>query len=125
MPFVWAAVFEDLALMIEHDALNFWLDFETIRDARQAIDDCSKCFLTDRRGLRLARVLRLKNGRRFSESGFLVRPSFFDRVDFVAGHFQSQTELRFKGSRVVFAQCPGFNQLVLVNLRDRRAFLNL
>ena len=57
MPFVRAAVLEDLALMIEHDAFDLRLNLETVRDARQAVDDRSKRFLTDRRGLGLARCI--------------------------------------------------------------------
>ena len=44
MPFVGAAFLEDFALMIENDALDLRLNVETIRHARQAIDNRPQAF---------------------------------------------------------------------------------
>src|SRR5262245_7508513 len=103
MPLIRPAILEDLALMIEHDALDFWLNLESRRDTRQTVNDRFQRLLADCRWLGLARVFGLEDGRRFFESGFLVCSAFFDRVHFIARHFQAQGELGLERSSVVFA----------------------
>src|SRR5436190_8645258 len=65
MPFIRATVFEDFALMIEHDALDLRLNLKPLWSVSEAIDNGFKSFLADCSRLRLARVFRLKNRRRF------------------------------------------------------------
>src|SRR5204863_2245622 len=101
MPFIGTAIFEDLALMIENDALDLGLDVETLGYASETIDNGLECFRADGGWLRLAGILRLKNRRRFLKPGFLARSAFFDCVDFISRHLQSQIELGLKRGRVV------------------------
>ena len=63
MPFIRAAILEDFALMVEHDALDLRLNLETLRDTRQTFDNRFQRFLADRSWLGLARVFRLKDRR--------------------------------------------------------------
>ena len=63
MPFIRPAILEDFALMVDHNALDFWLDLETVRDMRQTFDNRFQRFLADSSWLGLARVFRLKDGR--------------------------------------------------------------
>src|ERR1051325_1774703 len=63
MPFIRAALLEDFALMLEHDAFDLRLNLKTLWGASQAIDNRLKRFLADCSRLRLAGVLRLKNRR--------------------------------------------------------------
>ena len=101
MPFIGTAIFEDLALMIENDALDLGLDVETLGYASEAIDNGLERVCADGGWLRLAGILRLKNRRRFLDPGFLTGSAFFDRVDFISRHLQSQIELGLKRGRVV------------------------
>src|SRR6516225_6411581 len=104
--------------MVDEDALDFRLDLETLWDTRQAFDNRFERFLADSCRLGLARVLRLKDGRGFSELCFLVRFAFFDRVHFIPRHFETQSELGLQRSSIVFAECSGIQQLAFVKLRD-------
>src|SRR5438094_1946774 len=78
MPFIWATVFEDFALMIEHDAFDLRLNLKTLWSSSEAIDNGFKRFLTDRSRLRLAGVIRLKNRRRFLELCFFAGLPLFN-----------------------------------------------
>ena len=51
MPLVGAALLEDFALVIKHDAFDLRLNLETFRNARETIDNGLKRFLADRSGL--------------------------------------------------------------------------
>ena len=62
MPFVEAALLENLASMFEHDALDLWLDVEIFRHPRQRIDNRLERFFSNRGRLRRASVFRLENG---------------------------------------------------------------
>src|SRR5436190_9372951 len=125
MPFIGAALFKDLPLMIEDDAFYLRLNLETFWYAGKTIDNDFKRFLGDRRRLRCACVFRLKYCSRFLEPGLFTRLPFFDGADFVSRHLQPQSELGFQRGSVVFAKCSGFEQLAFVKLRDRRSFLDL
>src|SRR4030095_5264311 len=78
MPFIGAAVLEDFALMIKHNAFDFRLNIQTLRSAGETIDNCFQRFLADRSRLGFARVFRLKYRSGFLESGFLAGLAFFD-----------------------------------------------
>src|SRR5215470_14124793 len=124
MPFVRTAIFKDFALMIENDAFDFRLNFKSLRNANETIDDGFKHFLANCRRLRLARVFRLENRRGLLECCFLAGPGLFNGFDFFERHFQPKIEFRFERSLVVFAQHPGVQQLAFINLSDRWSFLD-
>ena len=63
MPFIRPALLEHFVLMIEHNALDLWLDFEPLWDTRETVDDRFQRLLANGSRLRLARILRLKDGR--------------------------------------------------------------
>src|SRR5947208_15477554 len=54
MPFIRATVFEDFALMIEHDSFDLRLNLKPFRGASETIDNGFKRFLIDRSRIRLA-----------------------------------------------------------------------
>ena len=64
------------------------------------------------------RVFRLENRSRFSEPCFLAGLPFLDGFDFIARHFEPQTELSFQRNGIVFAQGSRLEQLAFVKLRD-------
>src|SRR4029453_419477 len=111
MPFIGAAVVEDLTLMIKNDALDLRLNIETLRNAGETIDNCFQRFLADRSRLGFARVFRLKYRSGFLESGFLAGLAFFDGVDLIARHFEPQSELSLQRRGIVFTQCSRLEQL--------------
>src|SRR6267142_6720943 len=93
MPLIGAALLEDLALMIQNDALDLRLNLETLRNASKTINNGSQRLLADRRWLGFAAVFRLENRSRFSKPCFLAGLPLFDDIDFISRHFESQTEL--------------------------------
>ena len=108
MPLIRTAGFKNFALMVENDALDFRLNIEAIRHARQAIDNLLQRFFADGGRLARARVFRLKNSSRFPELRLPVTFLFLDCFDIVEGHFESKLKLGFKRSRIVFSKCSGF-----------------
>src|SRR6266478_2942499 len=106
MPFIRAALFKDLLLMIEDDAFYFRLNLETFWYAGKTIDNDLKRFLGDRRRLRCACVFRLKYCSRFLEPGLFTGLSLFNCADIVSRHLQPQSELGFQRGSVVFASVP-------------------
>src|SRR5437764_14126608 len=65
MPFVGTTRFENFPATIEYVFLDLRNDFEIVGHARQAIDNLLQHLGTDRGRFSLARVLRLKDRRRF------------------------------------------------------------
>ena len=103
MPFIGAALFKDLALVIEDDAFDLRLNLETFWYAGKTIDNGLEHFLADRRRLRSACVFRLKYCSRFLEPRLFTGLPFFDGADFVSRHLEPQSELGFQRSSVVLA----------------------
>ena len=124
MPFIRTTLLKDLALMIDNDALDLRLNLETFRNASETIDNGFQCLLADRSRLGFIAVFRLKNRSRFSELRFLAGPASFDGINFIARHFEAQTELGFNRCGVVFAQRSRLEQLTPVKLRHRWALLD-
>src|SRR5206468_4041116 len=118
MPLIRTALLKDFPLVIENDALNLRLYLETLRNTRHTIDNNFQSFFGDRSRLGLARVIRLKDRCRFSELRFLAGLPFFDGVDFISRHFETQTELGFQRDGIVVTQRSRVQQLALVKLSD-------
>src|SRR5439155_26774913 len=102
MPFIGAALFKDLPLVIEDDAFYLRLNLETFWYAGKTIDNDLERFVGDRRRLRCACVFRLKYCSRFLESVLFTGLPLFICADFVLRHFQAQSELVFLRGSVSF-----------------------
>src|SRR5947207_15680759 len=113
MPLIRTAGFKNFALMVENDALDFRLNIEAIRHARQAIDNLLQRFFADGGRLARARVFRLKNSSRFPELRLPVTFLFLDCFDIVEGDFSSHVKLGFKRRPMVFSKGSGLDLYTL------------
>src|SRR5438034_9529885 len=103
MPFIEAAIFENFALMIEHDAFDFRLNLEASWYMGQTIDNRFKRLLADRCWLGLARVFRLKDRGGLLECRFLACLALLDRLYLFDPHRQPQRKFSFARALIVLA----------------------
>ena len=90
MPFIGPAIFENLASMLEDDALDLGLDVKLLRHVRQAIHDLLQHFLAHGSGCTRTGVFRLENRRRFLEAGVTIGLVFLQIFDLLQRHLEAK-----------------------------------